>query len=452
MPFTFKGGVHVDEHKNTRRSQIRRMPVPHEVVIPMNQHIGAPCQPVVAAGDPVTRGQVIGTVQGALGCPVHASVSGTVKEISYINDAQGRKIQSVVIESDGENTLCPDLKPFERPLTEASADEIVQVIRESGICGMGGAGFPAYAKLQGAIGKAEKLIINCAECEPFICANHRLLLENPASVINGAKILLKALGIADAVIAIEDNKLDAANKLEELLADDDMIKVAVLKTKYPQGDERQLINVIMGKQLPVGKLPADAGCVVFNAETCSAVYNAFAHGLPLVERIVTVDGDAVAMPKNVLVPIGTKISDLVEFCGGFKKELKKVINGGPMMGRALHDLDAPVTKTTSAVLAFSARFAKTPSSHYQCIRCGKCVQACPMNLMPLYFAAFGAKDNLEKCMEFDIMDCVECGSCTYICPGRVPIVQQIQIAKGKIREEQAAAKAAAQAARKETEQ
>lgn len=169
LPFTFKGGVHVDEHKNTRRSQIRRMPVPHEVVIPMNQHIGAPCQPVVAAGDPVTRGQVIGTVQGALGCPVHASVSGTVKEISYINDAQGRKIQSVVIESDGENTLCPDLKPFERPLTEASADEIVQVIREAGICGMGGAGFPAYAKLQGAIGKAEKLIINCAECEPFIC-------------------------------------------------------------------------------------------------------------------------------------------------------------------------------------------------------------------------------------------------------------------------------------------
>ena len=448
MPYTFRGGIHVDEHKNTKKSQIRRMPAPAEVFIPMNQHIGVPCKPVVSVGETVTRGQVIGVVEAGLGCPVHASVSGVVKELLVKHDAQGRDLQTIVIENDGLNTLCPDIKPFEKALTETSAEEIVEVIRKAGLCGMGGAGFPSYAKLQGAIGKADKLIINGAECEPFLSADHRLLLENPAAVINGTKILLKALAITDAVIAVEDNKLDAANKLEELLADDDMIQVRVLKTKYPQGDERQLIYVLTGKQLPAGQLPADAGCVIFNAETSAAIYNAFAHGMPIIERTVTVDGDAVAMPKNVLVPIGTPLRDVIEFCGGFKKDPAKIINGGPMMGRAVHDLNAPVTKTTAGILAFSAKFAKTRSEHYQCIRCGKCVEACPMHLMPLYLAAFGRKDDLDKCMEYDIMSCVECGCCTYTCPGQVPIVQQIQIAKGKIREQQAAEKAAKKEAEK----
>lgn len=448
MPFTFKGGIHVEEYKNTRRSQIRRMPAPDEIFVPMLQHIGAPCTPCVAPGDEVKRGQVIGTVDG-LGCPVHSAVSGTVREIMVRHDARGRAIQTVRIENDGQYTLCPDIKPYEGSLAETEPEKIIDIIRAAGICGMGGAGFPAYAKIQSAIGKAELLIINCAECEPFITANHRLLLENPASVINGAKILLKALGITRAVIAIEDNKLDAANKLEKLLVDDEMIRVRVLKTKYPQGDERQIIYVLTGKQLPTGKLPADAGCVIFNAETTAAIYDAFAHGMPVVERTVTVDGDCIANPKNVRVPIGTPVRALIDYCGGLRREPKKLIDGGPMMGSALWDMDSPVTKTTSAVLAFSDQFSPEPVEHYDCIRCGKCVSACPMRLMPIYLARFAQAGDTDRCREFDIMSCIECGCCTYTCPGRVPIVQLIRKTKGTIREEDMAAKAAASRVKKE---
>lgn len=448
MPLTFKGGIHPDEYKNTRRSQIRRMPAPKVVLIPLSQHIGAPCKPCVAPGDRVTRGQKIGDVEG-LGCPVHSSVSGTVREICVRRDARGRAIETVVIDNDGLNTPCPDNIPYEGSLAEADPHTLIGVIREAGICGMGGAGFPAYAKIESAVGKAELLIINCAECEPFITANHRLLLENPASVINGTKILLKALGITRAIIAIEDNKLDAANRLEELLLGDEMIKVKVLKTKYPQGDERQLVYVLTGKQLPAGKLPADAGCVIFNAETCATVYRAFAHGMPVIERTVTVDGDCVKSPKNVLVPIGATVADLLEYCGGLRKSPKKLINGGPMMGQALWDIESPVTKTTSAILALSEDFLEKEPKSYQCIRCGKCVAACPMRLMPVYLAQFTQADDLDKCISFDVNSCIECGCCTYTCPGRVPIVQFIRVAKGKIREREAAAKAAAKRSGKE---
>ena len=448
MPFTFKGGIHIDEHKNTRRSQIRRMPAPAEVFIPLLQHIGAPCEPCVKAGDRVLRGQIIGRPNG-LGVPVHSSVSGTVKEICVRHDARGRAVQTVRIENDGENTLAPTVRPYVGSLAEAKSEDIIAIIKNAGICGMGGAGFPSYAKIESAVGKAEVLIINCAECEPYITANHRLLLENPASVVNGTKILLKALGISRAVIAIEDNKLDAANKIEELIAEEEMIEVKVLKTKYPQGDERQLIYVITGKQLPAGKLPADVGAVIFNTETTASVYQAFAHGMPLIERTVTVDGDCINNPKNVLVPIGTPVSALIEFCGGYRKEPKKLVNGGPMMGSALWDTDSPVTKTTSAILALSKKASYSLREDYACIRCGKCVSVCPMRLMPIYLAQYSKAGNLERCEEFDVSSCIECGSCTYTCPGQVPIVQLIRVAKGKIREEKAAAKLAEQRSKKE---
>ena len=449
MPFTFKGGIHIDEHKNTRKAQIRRMPAPAVVSIPLSQHIGAHCTPVVEKGDTVTRGQIIGEVAKGLGCPVHSSVSGVVKDIVVRHTATGMPVRTVIIENDNLNTLCPDIKPYEKSLLDTSAEEIISVVKNAGIVGMGGAGFPAYAKIESALGKVDKLIINCAECEPYITANHRLMLENPAAIVNGTKVLLKALGITEAVIAIEDNKLDAANKFEELLVNDEMINVKVLPTKYPQGDERQLIYVITGKQLPVGKLPADAGCVIFNAETTACIYNAFAHGMPVIERTVTVDGDCLKMPKNVLVPIGTSLSDLIEFCGGLKKTPKKLINGGPMMGQAQWDITSPVTKTTSAVLVFSEDLAPKPKEHYSCIRCGMCVSACPMHLMPLYLAAFSQKNDMEKCAEFDVMSCVECGCCTYVCPGGVPIVQHIRTAKGKIKEAQMAKKVAEAQTKKE---
>ena len=451
MALTFRGGMHVDENKNTRRCRIEKLPPPAMVSLPMSQHIGAHCVPCVKVGDTVAKGQMIGRVESGLGCPVHASVSGTVRKIEEKNYPNNVKIVTVTIENDGCDTLDPSIVPFPKKLAEATTEEIVDVIRNAGISGMGGATFPTYAKIQSAIGKVQHLIVNCAECEPYITANHRLLLENPAAVINGVKILLKALGLRSAEIAVEDNKLDAINKLESMLTGSDMIKVRVMKTKYPQGDERQLIYALKGIELPTGKLPADVGCVIFNAETCSAVYNAFAHGMPLIERIVTVDGDCIKTPKNLLVPLGTPYLDLINACGGLRAQPKKIINGGPMMGAAQWDIEAPVTKGTSAILVFS----EANELHYEqpatCIRCGRCVKNCPMHLMPNYLASFAKKGSYDEAEAFGVLSCVECGTCSYNCPGQVPIVQYIRKAKGIIQTKKRA-QAAALAASKKTEE
>ncbi len=449
MALTFKGGMHIDDNKNTRRARIENLPPPAYVSLPMSQHIGAHCVPCVKAGDTVYRGQVIGRVTSGLGCPVHASVSGRVKEIREVNAANGAKIVNVIIENDGCDTPDPSIRPHPKKLSETTPEEIVSIIREAGISGMGGATFPTYAKLQSAIGRVKHLIVNCAECEPYITANHRLLLEKPATVINGVKILLKALGLRTAEIAVEDNKLDAINKLEELLAGSDIIRVRVMKTKYPQGDERQLIYALKGIELPTGKLPADVGCVIFNAETCSAVYNAFAHGMPLIERTVTCDGDCIKNPKNVLVPLGTPYLDVINFCGGLRAQPKKVISGGPMMGMAQWDIRTPVTKGTSAILVFS----EANELHYEqpptCIRCGRCVKNCPMHLMPNYLAAFSQKGSYEQAEEYGVMSCVECGTCSYNCPGQVPIVQYIRTTKAFLNSKKRAQQAALAASKSE---
>ena len=421
------------------------MEAPAEISIPMSQHIGAHCKPTVKVGDRVLRGQVIGEVSGGLGCPVHSSVSGTVKAITSYNNAQAQPVQTVVIENDGQYELSPDIKPCEKKLTETTSEEIIEAVRKAGISGMGGATFPTYAKIQSAIGKVDNLIINCAECEPFITANHRLMLERPAEIINGTKILLKAFGLREADIALEDNKLDAVDKLEEKIGSSKMINVRIMRTKYPQGDERQLVYALTGKEIPQGKLPADVGCVIFNAETCAAVYRAFAYGMPLIERIVTVAGDCVVTPKNVLVPIGTSYKDLIAFCGGMKKEPKKIISGGPMMGLAQWDINSPVIKGTSALLVFSEAMCPEEKGDYACIRCGRCVKNCPIHLMPNYLAQFAQRGRNEDAEKYDVMSCVECGTCTYNCPGHVPIVQYIRVAKGALRAKKAAqsAKAAA---------
>lgn len=438
MALTFKNGIHVAEHKNTRKFQIEPMPPPAKVTIPMSQHIGVPCTPIVEVGNKVDRGQKIGEVTAGLGCPVHASVSGTISAIKDITISNGTKVKSVVIDNDFENRISPDLTPFNKKLNDATFEEIVDIIRNAGISGMGGATFPTHAKITSAAGKVEKLFINCAECEPFITVNHRLLLENPASVINGTKILLKAFGLRQAIIAIEDNKLDAVNKLEDLIQSSDLIKVKVLKTKYPQGDETQLVYALTGKEVPAGKLPLEVGCVIFNAETCAAIYNAFRKGMPLIERNVTVDGDCVKKPKNVLVPIGTSYKDLFEFCGGLKKEPAKIINGGPMMGSAQWDIESVVTKGTSGVLAFSKHAIREYEQEPVCIRCGRCVEGCPKRLMPTYLALFSKAGKLEMCEKYNVTNCVECGSCSYVCPGNVPIVQYIRVAKAKLQEDKRA--------------
>ncbi len=442
MALTFKGGIHVSEHKNTRKCAIEAMPAPKTVSIPMSQHIGAHAEPCVKAGDIVERGQVIGIVDGKLGCLVHSSVSGKVVKIEEKKASNGIMIRNVIIENDGENRLHPDIKPWGKELDDTTAEEIIEIVRKAGISGMGGATFPTYAKIQSALGKVEHIIVNCAECEPYITANHRLLLENPDAVINGLKILMKAFSLRTGMIAVEDNKLDAVQMLEETLGESTSIKVRVLKTKYPQGDERQLIYALTGRKLAAGKLPADVGCCVFNAETCAAIYNAFSKGMPLIERIVTVDGDCVKTPKNILVPIGTPYRELIAFCGGLTREPRKIICGGPMMGVAQWDIDATVTKGTSAVLALSKDAEKAFEQPFACIRCGRCVNNCPMRLMPSYLAMFSMQNKLELAEQFDILSCIECGSCSYNCPGRVPIVQYIRATKVKINDRKRAMQAA----------
>ncbi len=435
MAYTFRGGIHVEEYKNTRRCRIEALPAPEIVTIPLSQHIGAPATAIVKKGDSVTVGQKIGDVTGGLGCPVHSSISGTVTDIVKKTAQSGFPVEYVVIRNDYKDTVCPDIRPVSKKLTEVTTEEVIEIVREAGISGMGGAAFPTYAKIQSALGKVDKIIVNCAECEPFITANHRLLLEHPASVINGIKILLKALGVRTAYLAVEDNKMDAIEKLEELTADSKMISVKTMKTKYPQGDERQLVYALTGVEIPSGKLPADVGCVIFNAETCAAVYRAFAFGTPLISRIVTVDGDCVKRPRNILAPIGTRVSDLVEFCGGLVRQPKKIINGGPMMGAAQWDTEMPVTKSTSAVLLFSESFGKKSVETQSCIRCGKCIRNCPMHLMPMYIAQFSKIHDLTRAEEYGAMNCVECGSCSYNCPGGVEIVQHIRVAKAAIKAE-----------------
>lgn len=435
MAHTFVGGVHVEEYKFTRRAQIRRMsPAPRSVCIPMSQHIGAPSVPVVKVGDSVCRGQLIGEPGQGLGCPVHASVSGKVTRIYERPGQTGRNVTCVEIENDYEDRECPDLKPFEKRLMDASPDEIIEIVKNAGIAGMGGAMFPTHAKIASAIGKATSLIINGAECEPFITANHRLMLESPASVINGTKILLKALSLRRAYIALEDNKLDAAAKIESLLAGSELIKVQVCKTKYPQGDERQLIYALTGRELPPGKLPADIGCVIFNAETCAAIFRAFAKGLPLVERVVTVDGDCVREPGNLLVPIGASAMDVIEACGGLVKKPYKLIFGGPMMGVAQWDYNSPVIKGTTAILAISREFEGV--GRYEqppvCIHCGRCSVVCPVRLMPNYIAMLQRTGRLEEADRLGATVCVECGACSYICPGYYPVTEYVKNAKSKL--------------------
>lgn len=446
---TFKGGLHANDNKNTRACPIIDLPSPARVAIPLQQHIGAPALPLVSKGDYVKKGQLLGDFENGLSCPVHASVSGTVVEIQERISPMGvGTVKYIVIENDFTDTLDENIKPFSGDIFSASSDEIISVVRKAGVCGQGGASFPTYAKIQSAIGKASEIIINCAECEPYITENHRLMLESPEKIISGARILMHACGASHMTVAIENNKMDAVEVMTKNTDSYSNISVQVLKTKYPQGDERQLMFVIKGVQLPAGKLPADVGCVIFNAETCVSVHNAFYEGMPLIDTVLTMDGDALNNPKNLRAPIGTSIADLVEFCGGTKDNLSKIVSGGPMMGQAQWDFNAVVMKNTSAFLFLSG---KTQSNYEgDCIHCGKCVGVCPMHLMPNYLATFSKKDDKEMAEEFGVLSCVECGCCTYICPGNVPIVQYIRTTKAAILAEKkkAAAKKAESEAKK----
>ena len=433
MAFRIFGGVHPKENKwYAEDKRIQGFPEPDILVVPLSQHIGAPCQPLVAKGDRVTMGQKIGDNTG-LCVPVHAPVSGTVKAVEMRPHSMGMTMMSVVIENDHLDELCPDIQPRSaEQIHNLTPEELMQIIREAGIVGMGGATFPTHVKLSSGIGKVDTMIVNASECEPYIVSDDRLCREYPGETLAGIQILMKILGLSAATIAMEDNKPDAARALRRAIDPRSGITVLQLPTKYPQGAEKQLVQAVTGRQIPSGALPAAVGCAVFNAATCKAVYDAVYHGMPLIRRIVTVSGDIVMQPMNLMVPIGTSFNDLLEAVGHSENPYK-VLSGGPMMGFAQFDLSVPVTKGTNAVtiLGHKNRFAAaTP----HCIRCGKCLEACPMHLEPLrmYRAAMSA--DLEEMKALSLLDCMECGCCAYNCPATIPLVQAFRAGKQRLRD------------------
>ena len=428
----FFGGVHPNDKKSlTCEKAIEPLPAPKQVVIPMSMHIGAPCSPLVKKGDAVTVGQKIGETTG-LGVPVHASVSGTVLAVEPRPHPGGTSILSVVIENDFQDTLCPEIAPPENP-EALSGEELTKLIHDAGISGMGGATFPTDVKITSGLGKLDTIIVNAAECEPYITSDDRLLRETPERVLGGLRILLRIFGLEKGYLGVEANKKAAIEILRGMCPQGGDVELRVLKTRYPQGAEKQLIQTVTGRQVPPGGLPAAVGCGVFNAATCAAIYDAVYLGMPLVRRAVTVTGSAIKTPKNFLAPIGTPYTDLIAAADGFRDAPYKVLTGGPMMGIAQFDLSVPVIKGTNAITCFSQKDnqeVKTP----HCIRCGRCVSVCPMRLMPLYLYQAERKDNIDELNRRNIGDCIECGSCAYICPARIPLVQSFKNAKVKVRE------------------
>ena len=438
MAFHFFGGVHPKENKHYSENQrIQEFPEPDILVIPMSQHIGAPCKPLVKKGDLVTKGQKIGDNQG-LCVPVHASVSGKVKSVEMKAHTNGTTVMSVVIENDHLGTLCEDCKPRTQEEVDAlSPEELINIIREAGVVGMGGATFPTHVKLFGGIGKVDTIIVNAGECEPYITSDDRLCQEMPEELISGLQIIMKIFGLKEAHIGIEDNKPDAARQLRRAAVETG-ITVDVLPAKYPQGAEKQLIYAVTGREVPSGALPAAVGCAVFNAATCKAIHDAVYNGMPLIKRIVTVSGDIIMEPKNLMVPIGTSFNDLLEACGHSENPYK-VLSGGPMMGAAQYDLSVPTIKGVNAitVLGHKNRFVVEDS---RCLRCGKCIDACPMKLMPVLMYKAMQSGSIDEMNRVNLMDCIECGSCAYTCPASVPLVLGFRSAKQMIRDAAAAAK------------
>lgn len=442
MAFSFFGGVHPKENKwYACDKETQEFPAPDLVVIPMSQHIGAPCKPLVKKGDLVKVGQKIGDNQG-LCVPVHASVSGKVKAVEAKAHTSGTTVMSVVIENDHQDTLCEDIHPRTQEEVDAlTPAEIIDIVHESGIVGMGGATFPTHVKLSGGIGKVDTVIVNAGECEPFITADDRLCREQPAKVIGGLKLIMKVFGLKEGHIGIEDNKPEAVKALRANLETADGITIDVLPAKYPQGAEKQLIYAVTGREVPSGGLPAAVGCAVFNAATCKAIYDAVYDGMPLIKRIVTVSGDILMEPKNLLVPIGTSFNDLIDACGHSENPYK-VLSGGPMMGAAQYDLSVPTIKGVNAITVLGRR-NEYAVEEPACLRCGKCIDVCPMKLMPVLMYKALQSGDVAEMKSVNVMDCIECGSCAYTCPASVPLVLGFRVAKQMIRNEAAKAKAKA---------
>ena len=429
--FSFRGGVHPPDNKHfTENKPIETAKVPSLVYIPLQQHIGAPCEALVKPGDHVKLGQMIGQQRGFVCAPVHASVSGKVKSVMPMMGPQGVKVMTVVIENDGLDTLDESIKP--RDIESLSVQDIRRIILDGGIVGMGGATFLTHVKLSPPAEKEiEYVILNGAECEPYLTSDHRLMIEQPDQIIAGLKIIMRVIDAKFGYIGIEDNKSEAIEVMEKVTKKEPNIQVVALKTKYPQGSEKQLIQTITGRQVPSGGLPADVGVEVNNVATAAKIYEVLTTGMPFIERVVTISGKGIKEPKNLMVRIGTLFSELIEECGGFSCEPSKIIAGGPMTGIAQHTLEVPVTKGVTGILALSPEETKDEEV-WPCIRCGKCIQVCPINLMPLSISAYSLKGDFDTCKEYKALDCIECGCCSYICPAKRPLMQSIIMAKNQI--------------------
>ena len=424
----FYGGVHPEENKHyTEEMPLQKFPEPDTVIIPLAMHIGAPATPVVQAGDKVEVGQLIGEQAGFISAPVHSSVSGTVLAVEpHTHPNRGPGVLSVVIQNDGKNTLHASVVP-NKDLEELTPDEIVEIVKQKGIVGMGGATFPTYVKLKP--GKPiDAVLINGSECEPYLTADHRIMVEYADDIVYGLRAMMKAVSAPEGVILIEDNKPDAIAVMETLVAPYENIRVCPAKTQYPEGAEKMLIKKVMGRAVPSGKLPADVGCVVSNTSTAKAVADAIRKGMPLVERAVTVTGEFIRNPGNFMVKIGTDVQSLIDYCGGITGEDVTLKMGGPMMGAPISDTHVPIIKGSNGVIAI----ATDHTEPQECIKCGRCADVCPMELKPLKFYKYAALGDAEKLLAENIMDCFSCKCCEYICSSKIPLVSTIAYGKSLV--------------------
>ena len=440
-------GVHAPHRKNTAGLPPVRMPAPAQLTIPMSMHIGAPAKPIVKAGDNVKVGQLIAEAGGFVSSPVYSGVSGTVKKLDSVLMANGTYVSAVIIESDGKQETAETVSP---PHVN-NLQEFLDAVRMSGVVGLGGAGFPTAVKFAVKdLSAIEAVIINGAECEPYITSDTRTMLDDSDLVWEGVLLLKKYLEAKRIVFGIEHNKPDCIELYKKLASDITGVEVKSLPPMYPQGGEKMLIYNVTGRMVPEGKLPIDVGAIVINCTTLAAIARYIKTGMPLVEKCITVDGSAVREPKNVLAPIGTSLKDVFEFCGGFKCEPKKVLCGGPMMGIAVPYLEVPILKSTNAVLAFGEKEAVSPKET-SCIKCGKCIGACPLDLMPTDIETAFKLDDGQKLEKLKVNLCMECGCCSYVCPAKRPLVQTNKLAKNVLRSYQEKKKAEAEKERKKAE-
>ena len=429
----FRHGVHPPDHKElSDRLPIRRMPFPDEVVLPLSQHAGAPARCLVGPGDRVERGDRIGEAQGYVSVPIHASASGEVVEVGLWPHPSGGFKEAVRIRVDPRSAQIP--RPRMVPRWEGlTPDQVRAAVQDAGVVGLGGAAFPTHVKLKAPDdARIDLLLVNGAECEPYLTSDHRVMVEHPERVHFGTRIMMQCLGVDRAVIGVEKNKPDAVERLRATIPDDLDITVLPLRVKYPQGAEKMLIKAATGREVPSGKLPAHAGTVVQNVGSIAAIAEVFETGYPLIERIVTVSGPGIREPANLVVPVGTKARDVLAFCGGLTDDATEVLFGGPMMGAPQPDLDAPVLKGTSGIVALTASHVRTV---HPCISCGHCLDACPVFLNPTRLGKLAQAGRYQEMLDLHLMDCMVCGSCSYVCPSNIPLSQMFALAKTAVRKE-----------------